>query len=273
MSDFLRTMAQGSADRCEADAAATPLAELQARLADVPAPWPLHLSGFDVLAEVKLAAPSVGVLRVPEGDRSELVVGQASAYGRGGAAAISVLTEPERFHGRLDDLQAVARAVAVPVMRKDFLVDPYQIWQARAAGASGVLLIAAILDDDAMARLDALAGELGMFVLWEAFDEDDLRRIARVVRVPPAPGQPRLVGVNTRNLRTLQVDPDRLEGLASRMPPGAVAVAESGMASAADVGRAAALGYRMALVGSALMASDGPEALLRSMIEQGRARC
>ncbi len=235
-----------------------------------PAPS-LRLSGaFDLIAEVKLTAPSVGRLALPAGDRAAFVASRAQAYAAGGAAAISVLTEPTRFDGALADVAAAAAAVDVPVMRKDFLVDPIQVAEAGAAGAGGVLLIARMLDDAALdACLDTAAAH-GLFVLLEAFDQEDLQRAgARVDRwAPDAP--PLLVGVNTRDLSTLQVDPDRLAALASSLPIGAPGVAESGLVSPEDAARVRRQGYALGLVGSALMRSDNPEGLVRALVAAGR---
>jgi len=158
-------------------------------------------------------------------------------------------------------------------MRKDFLVDARQVIEARVYGASGVLLIAAMLDDKTLAGMLDCALEQQMFVLLEAFDEDDLGRITgllRIARYADAAASDRLlVGVNTRNLRTLAVDTDRLARLAERLPAGARAVAESGLASGADAGAVAKLGYRLALVGTALMRSPDPAALVAEMLRSG----
>jgi len=206
-----------------------------------------------VIAEVKRSAPSVGRLAGAGLD----IVAQARAYAAGGAGAISVLTEPSRFDGELADLEAVAAAVRVPVMRKDFLVDPIQIYEAAAHGASGVLLILRMLDDARLAEMLAVADELGLFVLLEAFDAGDLSR------VPPHTDH--LVGLNCRNLASLQVDFARFEALASAFPAGSTKVAESGILTVEDARRVEALGYDAALVGSALMRSDDPTALVAAM--------
>src|SRR6476661_5878970 len=178
--------------------AALPLNELLAHLAEAPAPRDpmphFRARGSSVIAEVKRRSPSKGDLAdIP--DPAAL----ATAYARGGAAAISVLTEERRFGGSLDDLRAVRAAVDTPLLRKDFLVDPYQVLEARAAGADLVLLIVAALDDDALRRLHDLAGELGLAVLVEVHDE------AETVRAVDLGAE--LVGVNARNLKTLDVDP------------------------------------------------------------------
>ncbi|MEJ2274978.1 MAG: hypothetical protein P8Y01_10460, partial [Woeseiaceae bacterium] len=155
-----------------------------------------------------------------------------------------------------------------PVMRKDFLVDPVQVLEARAAGASGVLLITTMLDDSTLGAMLDCAFEHRMFVLLESFDEDDLHRSARYLN---RDGQ-LLIGVNTRNLRTLEVDGDRLQRFSTLLPD-ARCVAESGLRGAKDAARVAGWGYTMALVGTALMRSEDPAALITSMRQAGAAAC
>jgi indole-3-glycerol phosphate synthase len=215
---------------------------------------------FDLIAEVKPRSPSEGAF--PQRSPGT----GAEAYERGGAAMISVLTEPSEFGGSLDLLRTVSAAVSVPVMAKDFIVDPYQVYQAHQSGADGILVIARILDDaPAAVILDAVA-ELGMFALLEAFDGVDLARIPAL-----AAGRPEvLVGVNCRDLDTLDIVPERHEELAGQLPPGKVAVAESAIGVPADVERVASLGYGAALVGSALMRSGDATGLVRSMVDAGR---
>jgi len=220
---------------------------------------------FDLIAEVKLQAPSAGVLRAPT-DPLAAVVAQAQAYAAGGAAAISVLTEPDRFGGSLDHLRVIAQAVPVPVMRKDFLVDPVQVHEARSAGASGVLLILAMLDDAALQGCLEAAGVSGMFVLLEAFDGPELDRAGRFL------GPDVLVGLNCRDLRSLAVEPGRLTDLAPRFPAGAVRVAESGLETPSDAARLAACGYDLALVGTALMRSADPASAVAEFVAAGRTQ-
>jgi indole-3-glycerol phosphate synthase len=265
VSDFLKTMARASAER----AAATG----RIAAADLDRPLvPLVLGKFDVIAEIKGRSPAEGELAGADDDRAA----RARDYARGGAAAISVLTEPDRFAGSLGHLQEIAAAVPnTPVMRKDFLVDPVQVLEARRAGASGVLVIVTMLADNDLAALLDCAAEHGMFVLLESFDADDLARASRLLDEPARADRAArgelLFGVNTRDLRTLHVDPGRLEALASRLPGGRC-VAESGLHAADDAAAVAALGYRLALVGTALMRSDDPAALVRAMRAAGSAR-
>jgi indole-3-glycerol phosphate synthase len=237
------------------------------RASAVPEPPPLKLGHFDVIAELKLRSPAAGRLAAAEFDRSA----QIDAYVAGGAAAISVLTEPDEFNGDLAHLQAAAerlRSAGCPVMRKDFLTDPYQVIEARAAGASGVLVIVGLLDDAALDALLDCARELGLFVLLEAFTVEDLARIrARPMRA----GAPALAGVNCRNLRDLSVDFARFAALAPHLPQGVPCVAESGITTVADVRAVARLGFRVALVGSALMRNRDPVAALRELVAAGRA--
>lgn len=267
MSDFLQTMAMASIDRVSA-------AQEAVRSADLDRPVvPLALGAFDVIAEVKNRSPSEGALAVPSRSRRE----QVAYYVSGGAAAISVLTEPTQFAGELAHLEEVVQAVgnsAVPVMRKDFLVDPVQVLEARAAGASGVLLIATMLPDGQLQSLLDCAIDHSMFVLLESFDEQDLERsttlLDRSRYAEWAQSGRLLFGVNTRDLRNLHVDPKRLEALGPRLPEGVACVAESGIMNSEDAAQAAALGYRLALVGTALMRAGDPAALIGEMLDAGR---
>lgn len=263
MSDFLQTMATLSAERA---AAVGPI-----RAADAKPVVPLVLHQFDVIAEIKDRSPAEGDLATQPRDRCT----QAQLYVNGGAAAISVLTEPSRFAGSMQHLADVIAAVPnTPVMRKDFLVEPVQVLEARSVGASGVLLIATMLSDTKLGEMLECAFEHGMFVLLEAFATDDLARISKLLDLPIHQERAQrgqfLVGVNTRNLRTLEVDAQRLAQLASKLPD-ANCVAESGLRSASDAATAATLGYRLALVGSALMRSDDPAALVADMCAAGSA--
>ena len=232
---------------------------------------PLSLCGFDVIAEIKKRSPAEGQLTDPD-ESSEPTPGlgsRAQAYAAGGAAAISVLTEPSRFDGELAHLEEVVAAVPdTPVMRKDFLVEPSQVLEGRKAGASGVLLITTMLSDAKLRAMLDCAFEHRMFVLLESFDEDDLKRSAKFL----GGDGDLLIGVNTRNLRTLKVDRKRLQKLAPVLPD-AKCVAESGLREASDAAQAVGWGYSMALVGTALMRSGDPTALIRSMREAGSAAC
>lgn len=265
MSGLLDEMAEASWSRARDAKARLPLIDLQSRVAHRPAAPPLRTLERVVIAEIKFVAPSSGTLAEPPADREAAVAARAVTYARAGASAISVLTEPSRFGGHLDDLRVASAASTVPTMRKDFLVDPYQVWEARDAGAGGVLLIARMLSDAQLAELADAASEAGMFSLIEAFDAEELARSVEVARRAP-PGAPRLVGVNTRDLKTLAVDANRLASLAGYLPADVSVIAESGMVTAGDVQAAIDLGYGGALVGSALMRADDPASLLARMV-------
>jgi indole-3-glycerol phosphate synthase len=269
--DFLATMAASSRARSAAAQALLPERELRARIADLPPVATLELGSFDLIAEVKLRSPAVGLLKPQsEGD----VAARVAIYADAGAAAVSILTEPSRFDGSLDDLAAGARALAplrVPAMRKDFLVDGYQVLEGRAAGAGGVLAIIRMLPRAELEQLIDTALALRMFVLLEAFDAPDIELAHALVGSRRAYRDLLLVGVNSRDLATLKVVPGRLDALASSLPVDVKRVAESGVATAADAARMAACGYDLALVGSALMSASDPAALTGTMLSEGRA--
>jgi indole-3-glycerol phosphate synthase len=272
--DFLAAMAQSSEQRVAQARALLPLAELQAQVRALAAAPRLQLSrlGFDLIAEVKLRSPAAGQLK----DGDENIGARVAAYANAGAAAISVLTEPSRFDGALSHLTQAATALAgrIPAMRKDFLVDPYQLYEARVAGAGGALVILRMLGRSQLEALLETAAQLGLFVLLEAFDESDLALGAQLVSAYRSRCT-LLVGVNCRDLVTLKVVPGRLEllaaQLAAELPPGVPRVAESGVGSAGDAARLAAHGYDVALVGSALMQTGDPAALAAGLLGAGRA--
>jgi indole-3-glycerol phosphate synthase len=268
--DFLQQMAVASRERVRAACAACPQTELLARASATPTPPRLRLQagGFDLIAELKLRSPAAGRLKGPDED----VATRVTTYARAGAAAVSVLTEPTRFDGSLEHLRLAAQALrplAVPAMRKDFLVDPYQVIEARAAGAGGVLAILRMLSVSELEALIDQARALELFVLLEAFDEQDLERLDGLLRRLGSEGL--LAGVNSRDLQTLQVVPSRLEQLAGRLPRGIPRVAESGVGSAEDARRMAEAGYDLALVGSALMSGSDPAALAGAMLSAARS--
>jgi indole-3-glycerol phosphate synthase len=240
--------------------AAHPLEDVQAAAAAAPEPrdpMPAFRGpGVAVIAEVKRRSPSKGALaEIP--DPAAL----ASAYAAGGAAAISVLTEERRFGGSLADLHAVRAAVDVPVLRKDFLVSPYQLWEARAAGADLVLLIVAALSDRDLAALHRQAVDLGMTALVEVHDEAEAARATALGA--------RLVGVNARDLRTLEVDPDAFARVAAAFPDGTVKVAESGIGGPDDVARVVAAGADVVLVGEALVRHGDPRSAVAALTAAG----
>jgi indole-3-glycerol phosphate synthase len=265
MSDFLSTMAEASHLRAGEAKAGAGVTGLTSRASSARTVVPLDLpeTGFDLIGEVKLASPADGPL-ITADDPLRLVPKLASVYEDAGAVAISVLTEPTRFRGDLGHLEAAAVAVDVPVIRKDFLVDPIQVIEARAAGASGVLLIARLTEASLLAEMTDTAIGFGMFVLVEVFDETDLGRASVVF------DREVLIGVNTRDLTTLEVEPKRLADMAPLLPRGVPRVAESGVKSPAEAEFAAALGYRLVLVGTALVTSEVPEETARRLIAAGR---
>ena len=236
--------------------ASRPLADVRAALADVdPARDPMpHFrgAGSSVIAEVKRRSPS-------KGDLADITDPAALArkYAAGGAAAISVLTEQRRFGGSLDDLRAVRAAVDTPLLRKDFIVTPYQLVEARAAGADLALLIVAALTDDQLKALYDEARGLGLTVLVEVHDEAETERAVALGA--------ELIGVNARNLKTLAVDGDTFGRLAPLIPDDRVKVAESGIFGRDDVLRFVSQGARAVLVGEALVKDGDPEQAVRAM--------
>ncbi len=208
---------------------------------------------LNVIAECKRRSPSKGVLRA---DYDPVAI--AEGYASAGAAAISVLTEPTFFDGSLDHLVAVHAAVAVPVLRKDFIVCEYQILEAQAAGASALLLIVAALGPSELRVLSQLAAAAGLDALVEVHDQDEL---SMAIDAGAA-----IVGVNNRNLRTLQVDVAASETLIARMPDGVIAVSESGLRTSADLVRLRALGYHAFLVGERFMTTENPGAALKELL-------
>lgn len=258
MTSVLEAIIEGVRQDLEVRRAALPASRLEATLADVPPaldPLPGFRSapGVAVISEVKRRSPSKGHLaEIPE------PAALAAAYEAGGASAISVLTEQRRFSGSLADLDAVRRAVRVPVLRKDFTVDPYQVTEARAHGADLVLLIVAGLDDVLLRDLHVQTVELGMTALVEVHSPDELERAMAL--------DPQLVGVNARNLKTLEVDPRTVHDLLPRIPDHVVAVAESGVTGPADVAAYAAAGARAVLVGEALVTGGRPTEAVRELV-------
>ncbi len=216
-------------------------------------PMPAFRSpGLSVIAEVKRRSPSKGALAEIT-DPAAL----AASYDAGGADAISVLTEGRRFGGSLDDLRAVRAAVPTPVLRKDFMVTGYQLLESRAAGADLVLLIVAALDDVLLKDLHDQARDLGLTVLTEVHDEDE---VARALAVGAG-----LIGVNARNLKTLEVDPDTFARLVKLLPDDVVKVAESGISGPEDAARYASQGADVVLVGEALVKDGNPRAAIAAM--------
>lgn len=234
----------------------TSLAAIQRRAEQAPPPldaWSrLSAPGLAVIAEVKRSSPSKGALaEIP--DPATL----ARQYAEGGAAAVSVLTEGRRFGGSLADLDAVRAAVEVPVLRKDFMVTPYQVWEARAHGADIVLLIVAALDDAELSDLITLSGQLGMTALVEVHDEPETQRAVAAGAT--------VIGVNNRNLKTLEVDLDTFGRLAPLIPDQCIKVAESGIRGADSAAEFARAGADAVLVGEALVTGGDPAGAVAAM--------
>jgi len=270
MSGFLDDMARSSAARVHAAQQCESSAALERRARGTPPGPPLRLSpaGFDVIAELKLRSPAAGQL----GAESEDWLGRIAAYARGGAAAVSVLTEPSRFDGSLEHLRQAAAILAplhVPAMRKDFLVDPYQVLEARAAGAGGILVIVRMLTRERICALLDAAADHGLFVLLEAFDEADLES-SRQLLATRRREETLLVGINSRDLQTLKVVPERFAALAPLLPETLPGVAESGVALPSDADAMRRLGYRLALIGTALMNSDDPAVMVAEILDAAR---
>jgi indole-3-glycerol phosphate synthase len=276
MSDVLARICTEKRAHIARAKAALPEAALVAGLADAPPvrgfaaalERQLGQGRYGLIAEIKKASPSAGMIR-PDFDPAVL----ARAYEMGGAACLSVLTDAPFFRGSDDDLRAARAAALLPVLRKDFILDPYQIVESRRIGADCVLLIMAALSDAVARELAAAAAELGMDVLAEIHDRDELERALRL--------GVRLIGVNNRNLKTLSVDLATTERLTPEVPPGRVVVAESGIRGPEDLDRLAHAGARCFLVGETLMREPDVTAATRRLLglgefthldAQGRAR-
>jgi indole-3-glycerol phosphate synthase len=261
MSDILARICADKRDHIEALKAQTPLDDMKARAGDAP---PVRgfiaalsarvaAGGQGLIAELKKASPSKGLIRDPFAPAS-----LARAYQSGGATCLSVLTDAPYFQGKNDYLTAARMATNLPVLRKDFMLDPYQVYEARAIGADCILLIMAALDDGEAAAMEAMADDLGLDVLIEVHNEDELHRALKL-RSP-------LIGVNNRNLKTLEVDLATTQTLAAMVPDDRITVSESGLGSPADLARCAAAGVRCFLIGESLMRQDDVAAATRAIL-------
>jgi indole-3-glycerol phosphate synthase len=258
--NVLERIVAATREELAARQAAVPAAELERRAAGRsdfrPFAPALARPGLSVIAEHKRRSPSAGPIR--EDLELEDVVG---AYERGGAAALSVLTDAPSFGGRLEDLTRARRASALPLLRKDFIVDPYQLHEALVAGADAVLLIVAALPDSELERLHARAGALGLAALVEVHDGAELERAAAVGAT--------IIGVNNRDLTTLEVDVRTTYALLEHMPAEATVVAESGFRTRSELDQLAAAGVDAVLIGEALMRSPDLEAACRRLTAPG----
>lgn len=260
MPTYLDELVAGSHRRVQDASEHLPLEELQCDARQQPArpsfEQALRAPGVGVIAEIKRASPSRGPLA------PDIVAGAlAGIYRQAGAVAISVLTEPDGFRGSLDDLAEVAD-IGLPALRKDFIVDRYQVWEARRAGAAAILLIVAALDDTMLAALIDEAGEAGLDVLIEAHDE---REIDRAITAGGT-----IIGINARDLRTFEIDRTAFARLRKRLPADVIAVAESGVRNADDVVRHGEEGADAVLVGESLVSADDPGGALARLVAAGR---
>jgi len=271
MSGLLSDMARLSYERFETARAQESEASLWSRAIAMPATLKLKLSaeGFDLIAECKLQSPSMGDLSANTSD----VESRVTAYGLGGAAIVSVLTEPTRFGGQLEHLEQASTVLApfnVPTMRKDFLVEPYQVMEARVHGAGGVLVIARMLDQSRIKALLDCAAMLNMFVLIEAFDAVDIAIISEVLTTRKDRNERILIGINCRDLQTLKINFERFAELVELLPGNYAKVAESGVNDADDVRRIVQLGFSIALVGTTLMNNADPRVMASALLVAGR---
>jgi indole-3-glycerol phosphate synthase len=261
MSDTLARICATTREAVARDRAAQPLAAVEKAAAAAPAPRGFAAAlerrvaagGYGLIAEIKKSSPSAGLIR-PDFDPPSL----AQAYQRGGAACLSVLTEEANFSGSGQHLQAAYEAVDLPLLRKDFMLDPYQVPQARAWGADCILLILAALSDAEARELEAAASAWGLDVLAEVHDREELARALRL--------KTRLIGINNRNLKTLVTNIATTEELAGLAPKDRLLVSESGLASPRDLARMARAGVRCFLVGEALMRQSDVENATRRLL-------
>jgi indole-3-glycerol phosphate synthase len=261
MSDVLRRICETKRAEIARAKAERPLGEVERAARAAPPPRgfiaalnrAMSAGAYGLIAEIKRASPSAGLIR---GDFDPATL--ARAYASGGAACLSVLTDAPYFQGKPDDLVAARKAVVLPVLRKDFMLDPYQIAESRALGADCVLLIMAALEDGQAAELEATAIALGIDVLAEVHARNELERALRL-KTP-------LIGINNRDLKSLKVDLATSEELAGNLPAARVAVSESGLHGPKDLARMAAAGIRCFLVGESLMRQSDVEAATRALL-------
>lgn len=257
MSTFLDEVVQRTRADVDARRQQVPLEALQERLEPAPRGRPfseaLVQEGISLIAEMKRSSPSKGPIR-PDATVTDIV----TAYEAAGASACSVLTEPHWFGGSLDDLREARGACGLPLIRKDFIVDPYQLVEARLAGADAILLIVAALGRDELTSLYDQAGEIGLDCLVEVHDDDEMETAVDC--------GVEIIGVNNRNLHTLEVDTDTALRLLVDAPAGTIVVAESGITSNDDVQRLEEAGVDAILVGEALMSQDDPAAAVHALL-------
>ena len=261
MSDVLREICAAKRTHIAECKAAVPMAEIEKRAASGPAPRrfadrlaaAIAAGRHGLIAEIKKASPSKGVIR-----ENFAPAALARAYQAGGASCLSVLTDIRYFQGRDDYLTAARMATTLPVLRKDFTLDPYQVYEARAIGADCILLIMAALTDEEAAALETVAHDLGMDVLVEVHDAAELARALAL--------KSRLIGINNRDLKTLEVDLKTTEELAPTIPADRIAVSESGLFAPDDLARMARAGAKCFLVGESLMRQPDVAAATRALL-------
>ena len=258
MTDILETIISRKREEIAAAKDRHSLAELEHKLAEAPPVRDFvaalkNAEGLGLVAEIKKASPSAGIIRA---DFDPVQI--ARIYAESGAHCLSVLTDEPFFQGHLDYLVQVRDAVTLPVLRKDFLLDPYQILEARAAGSDCVLLIAECLDDASLSELYSKAQNLGMSALVEIYDPENLERVLKL--------DPPMIGINNRNLKTFVTDLDHTLRLCPRIPADCLIISESGIRSRDDVLRLASAGVRGMLVGEILMRSDPIAAKVRELL-------
>jgi indole-3-glycerol phosphate synthase len=267
MSDTLARINAYKREEVAAAAALVPLTEMRRRAEQAPAPRgfatalrrAVAAGHYGLITEIKRASPSKGLIR-----KDFNVAELARAYERGGATCLSVLTDGPEFQGALEFLEMARSESTLALLRKDFMIDPYQIYEGRARGADCILLIMASLSDGLAAELEAIALTLGMDVLVEVHDRAELCRALAL--------KSRLIGLNNRNLKTLSVDLKTTEELAGGLPPDYLLVSESGLATPADLGRMAAAGVGCFLIGESLMRQPDVAAATRALLTSpGRA--
>jgi indole-3-glycerol phosphate synthase len=256
MPDILEQIVEYKKAELEKTKAAMPLSRLVDRVRSLPPTRnfkkAITAAPMTIIAEVKKASPSKGIM-CPDFDPLKL----AEAYDRNGAAAISVLTESQFFLGRLEYLEAIKAKVKIPLLRKDFILEPYQVFESRAAGADAMLLIAAILNENELARLLKLARETGLACLVEVHDETEVQKALRCGAD--------IIGINNRDLKTFVTDIEVTLRLRSLLPAGVIAVSESGISGKTEIDLLKRCGVNAILIGEALVTADSPDARLKEM--------
>ena len=262
--NFLTAMASSSFRRYQQSSEALSENDLLESIKRMEPIEPIVLSktDFHFITEIKKKSPSMGLLSEKNFD----INAQAEQYTKGGASLISILTEPTQFSGSLEDLSTIAEMkLDIPLMRKDFLVHPYQVSEARYYGAHGVLLIIGMLNDELLEKMVLRCLEHDMFAILEVFNQSELDRANDMIKKTDGAIDSLLLGVNCRDLKSLKVDFTNFEKLANDLPENIICVAESGLHGSNDINKVIKMGYRAALIGTSLMQSADPQATLQKM--------